>query len=212
MADNLAKDAKTMLMSVCKPDIIVELVYACKTDPTTRDINNYIDYDITFFDSFSNKSIVTINESGYGKSSKQNDFVALFSDSFNNQFKNVERQLTTYFADMLSKGREITFRVTLNNSSATNLTDEYNSMGETYADWIREWIKVNAKKGAATLQRNTAKEMYYVNVRISNLAEDGTQFSAYDFANAFRKEFIKTFNIGCTNATQGLGDAHIIIK
>ena len=85
-------------------------------------------------------------------------------------------------------------------------------MGDSYADWIREWVKTNAKNGTAALNRNTAKEMFYTSVRISNNAEDGTQFNAYDFANAFRKEFVRTFKMKATNNTQGLGDAYIIIK
>ena len=121
-------------------------------------------------------------------------------------------QIKEYFKDIVVNGRDITFRVVVEGNSAVNLGDDYNDMGDTYADWIREWVKTNAKNGSANLNRNTNKEMFYTSVRVTNNGEDGTQFNAYDFANAFRKEFTKTFQIKSVNTTQGLGDATVMIK
>ena len=203
-ADNLSKDAKTALLSVCKPDILIELDYVVLDNPKSSSATNdkYIqEYILSSFDSFTSKAIASIKANDVGYDTKGRDLNTVFTESLNKTMSSFTTQLTNYFSDLLSKGREITFRVTVRNSSSLNLSDEYNSLGDTYSDWIREWIKVNSKKGAATLQMNTEKEMQYVNVRITNTAEDGTQNNAYDFANAFRKEFVKTFNIGCTNAT-----------
>lgn len=207
-ADGLAKDAKTLLVASCSPDIIIEFDYNLSRQAVTRTNRiSVFSYNMSAVDTFSNKSISTAY-----KSDIEVDIAQYAESGLHQDLEGFASQIKNYFADIITNGREITFRVAIDSSSLIELTQEYNDFAETYADWIREWIKVNAKMGTANLQRNTAKEMYYTNVRISNIAQDGTQFNAYDFANAFRKEFSRTFKIKTTNATQGLGDAYVIIK
>ena len=207
-ADNTAKDAKTLLVATCHPDIILEFDFDLKKKSTGRtSCTEVIDYTMAAIDAFSNKSVAS-----FVKTDIDGDVTAYLEKQLPSDLPDFVGQIKTYFADIVTNGRDITFRVTLDNGATINLTDDYNDMGDTYADWIREWVKTNAKNGTASLNRNTAKEMYYTSVRITNNAEDGTQFNAYDFANKFRKEFIKTFQIKATNNTQGLGDASIIIK
>jgi hypothetical protein len=158
-------------------------------------------------DAFSSKTVATAF-----KGDIQNSVTAYAETNLKEDLVGFTNQIKSYFADIITNGREITFRVTIDASSAVELTQDFNDFAETYADWIRDWVKANAKMGAARMQRNTAKEIYFTNVRISNVAADGTQFNAYDFANAFRKEFSKTFQIKTQNTTQGLADAYVIIK
>ena len=158
-------------------------------------------------DAFSNKSVAS-----FVKTDIEGDLNVYLEEQLPSDLPKFVGQIKTYFTDIVTNGRDITFRVALDKGATINLNDDYNDMGDSYADWIREWVKTNAKNGTANLNRNTAKEMYYTSVRITNNAEDGTQFNAYDFANKFRKEFIKTFQIKATNGTQGLGDAYVIIK
>lgn len=206
--DNVAKDAKTLLVATCHPDIILEFDFNFKNVATGRTTSSKaIDYNMAALDAFSNKSVASFAKTGI-----EGDITVYLEQQLPSDLPDFIAQIKTYFTDIVKNGRDITFRVTLDNGSAINLTDDYNDMGDTYADWIREWIKTNAKNGTATLSRNTAKEMFYTSVRITNNEDDGTQFNAYDFANKFRKEFIKTFNIKATNSTQGLGDAYVIIK
>lgn len=137
---------------------------------------------------------------------------AILNKEIKSNLPQLSTQVKTYFSDIVTNGREITFTVSLQSGAAINLQDMYNSDGESYGDWIRNWIRVNAKSGTATMQRNTKSEMYFVNVRIENLQDDGQQFNAYDFADMFRKEFYRTFQIQAVNNSQGLAAAHIVIK
>ena len=66
--------------------------------------------------------------------------------------------------------------------------------------------------GTYNLQRNTDTEMYFANVRIKTLNDNGTQYSAYDFARELSKALNKECGVKSKNVTQGLGDAMIIIK
>ena len=207
-ANNLAKDAKTLLMANCSPDITIELNFSQIQKQVSRTQNSKVlQYSLSAIDAFSNKAVASLAKTDLDIG--LNEYI---SEQLSKDIPTFTEQIAAYFQDIVVNGREITFRVALDTASLINLTDDYNDMGDTYADWIREWVKTHAKKGTATMQRNTAKEIYFSSVRIANLAEDGTQFNAYDFANQFRKAFLQTFQIKNTNATQGLGDAYVIIK
>lgn len=207
-ADGTAKDAKTLLVATCHPDIILEFDFDKKQKSTGRTTSEeLIDYTMSALDAFSSKSVAS-----FVKTDLNGDMTEYLEKRLPSDLPAFVNQIKTYFADIVTNGREITFRVAVEKSAAINLSDEYNDMGDSYADWIREWVKVNAKNGTASLNRNTDKEMYYTAVRITNNAEDGTQFNAYDFANSFRKAFVQTFQIKAVNSTQGLGDAYVIIR
>lgn len=207
-ADGIMKDAKTLLVEMVRPDIILEFDFDMKNEKVSRTTTKpVIDYSMAALDAFSNKSVASFVKTGiYG------DFDAYLEGQLPKDLPDYVNQIQNYFKDIIVNGRDITFRVAIDGNCAINLSDEYNDMGDTYGDWVREWVKVNAKNGSAALNRNTDKEMFYTSVRVTNNADDGTQFNAYDFANAFRKEFTKTFQIKSVNTTQGLGDASIRIK
>ena len=208
MADGVAKDAKTLLVSTCKPDIILELDLAEKTEMVTRTTGKKVSsFTMTALDPFSNKAVST-----FSKNDIEGSIESYMNESFKQEGRSFMGQISNYFKDIVRNGREITFRILVDQNCLVNLSDDFNDMGDTYSDWIRQWLKTNAKNGAANMQRNTDKEMYFTNVRITNLADDGTQFNAYDFATSFRKAFIQTFHMKCQNTTQGLGDASVIIK
>lgn len=207
-ADNIGKDAKTLLMETCHPDLVIEFDYDKKNEFVSRTTKKTtIDYSMAALDAFSNKTVAS-----FVKTNLDGDFTTYLEKQLPKDLSGFVDQIKDYFTDIIVNGRDITFRVAVAADSAINLSDEYNDVGDSYTDWIREWIKTNAKNGTASLNRNTDKEMFYTSVRITNNDEDGTQFNAYDFANKFRKEFVRTFNLRCTNSTQGLGDAYVIIK
>lgn len=207
-ADGVVKDAKTLLVETVRPDIIIEFDYELKNAKVSRTVTEkHIDYSMAALDAFSNKSVAS-----FVKTDIDGNFTTYLENQLPSDMPKFVGQIKEYFKDIVVNGRDITFRVVIDGNSAVNLGDDYNDMGDTYADWIREWVKTNAKNGSANLNRNTNKEMYYTSVRVTNNADDGTQFNAYDFANAFRKEFTKTFQIKSVNTTQGLGDASVMIK
>ncbi len=212
-ADGVAKDAKTLLLSTARPDIIIEFDYETKVTAQSREnITHALSYNISLLDAFTNKSIGSISDANI-KGYKTSDTPAVvLKEAIESNASDLSKQIKSYFKDLLKYGREITFTVAIASGASVTLQDIYNSNGDTYADWIRGWVKTNAKRGAATMQRNTRNELYFVNVRIENMQSDGTQFNAYDFADIFRKEFYRTFKIQALNNTQGLAGAQLLIK
>ena len=206
-ADNIAKDAKTLLINTVLPDMILELDYQENVITGRTSRKSYINIALSAIDVYSDKVIAVSNKNNLDMSLEE-----YLEKGITKDLETLEPQLRNYFADIVANGREISFRVTLGNDSPINLSDMYNNEGDTYSDWIRRWVITNAKNGSANMILNTKKEMAFTNVRISNLMDDGTQFNAYEFAGKFRKEFFKTFSLQSSNNSQGLGNALVIIN
>lgn len=198
-ADQLAKDAKTLLLATAKPDIIAELDYKTALDRKT--FKKTLDYTLTFMDAYTNKVIST-------KTGSSND--CDFSKSLKEQMPSISNELQRYFSDILTRGREISVRITVESSSNINLQDE-SIEGQVYANWIDDYMDTHTVKGTYRLNTNTKYELAYTNVRIATLNEDGTQHSAYQWGRDFAKAMRKKLGVKVSNLSQGLADVHLVI-
>lgn len=210
-ATGVQKDAKTILLTSAKPDIILEMDYSLQTDRSTRDYSKSLTYTIRAIDAFTNKVVATIQQTGFKGDKGTKTPAALMQAALDKDSKNFTNQINNYFNGIIESGRDITLRVTIENGVNLTMSDECLD-GDAYSDFIIDWIKVNTVQGAYTMSRNTETEMYFTNVRVKTLNENGTQYSAYDFARELSKALNKGCGIKSKNTTQGLGDATISIK
>lgn len=214
MADGLEKDAKTMLLTVAQPDIILELTYDTSRDKMSMTSHNYsgkgeknVNFTLNALDAYTNKMVATMSASNI----KGTSTTETIQESIKDGMPQFQQDITKYFSDILTRGRDITVRVAVEKSCKINLSDE-SIEGDTYADWIIDYIKTHTVKGAYKLQRNTDKELYFVNCRIKLLNEDGTQYGVYDWTRDLQKNLRKNLGLKCTNKAQGLGEVLISIQ
>ena len=208
--DGIQKDAKTILLTSAKPDIILELDYSIQTDRSTRDFKKSLTYTLRAIDAFSNKVVATIQQTNFDNG-KDKTPAGLMQAALDKDSKTFTQQINDHFNNIVANGRDITLRVTIENGVNLTMSDECLD-GDAYSDFIIDWVKVNTLQGAYNMSRNTETEMYFTNVRIKTLNENGTQYSAYDFARELSKALNKGCGIKSKNTTQGLGDATISIK
>ncbi len=208
MVDGLEKDAKTMLLTVAQPDMIIELDYKSSFD-MHKPINEArtITYTLNVLDSYTNTVISSTSENGM---SGENT-VAILSERLNKAAKKMTAEIQQAFSDILTRGRNVTIRVTVAGGSGLSLSDD-SIIDEPYSDWIVDYVKTHTVKGAYKMQRNTEKELYFVNCRIPLLAEDGTQYGVYDWARDFNKSLRKNLGVKATNKSQGLGEILITLE
>ena len=209
--DGIQKDAKTILLTTAKPDIILELDYNIATDRSSRDFKKSLTYTLRAIDAFSNKVVATIQQTNFEGNSKTTTPAALMEAALAKDTKGFTQQINNHFNTIIETGREITLRVTIDNGVNLTMSDECLD-GDTYSDFIIDWVKVNTLLGAYNMNRNTETEMYFTNVKIKTLNDNGTQYSAYDFARELSKALNKGCGIKSRNTTQGLGMATISIK
>lgn len=214
MADGFEKDAKTMLLTVAQPDIILELTYDTSGDKMSMTSHNYggngeknINFTLNALDAYTNKVVATMTASNIkGVSTTQ-----AIQESIKDGMPKFQQDITKYFSDILTRGRDISVRVAVEEGCNVNLSDE-SIEGDTYADWIMDYIKTHTVKGAYKMQRNTNKELYFVNCRIKLTNEDGTQYGVYDWTRDLQKNLRKNLGLKCTNKAQGLGGVLISVQ
>ena len=214
MADGFEKDAKTQLLTVAQPDIILELSYDTSRDKMSMTSHNYsnkgdknINFTLNALDAYTNKMVATMSASNIKGESTTETIQA----SIKEQMPKFQQDIIKYFGDILTRGRDITVRVAVEKDCNVNLSDE-SIESDTYADWIMDYIKTHTVKGAYKLQRNTDKELYFVNCRIKLINEDGTQYGVYDWTRDLQKNLRKNLGLKCTNKAQGLGEVLISIQ
>ncbi|MBO7054659.1 MAG: hypothetical protein J6W37_04680 [Bacteroidales bacterium] len=208
--DEIQKDAKTILLTTAKPDIILELDYELRDNMASRNMDKSLTFTLRALDAFTNQVVGTIQETEFGKGSGSGP-EKLMEDAIKKDGNEFTGQINKHFANIVANGRNITVRVTLEKGVSFKMDDECLD-GDSYTDFIIDYMKTNTYKGAYTLTRNTSTELYFTNVKIPTLNSDGTQFSAYDFARALSKALNKGCGTKSKNKTQGLGDALISIK
>ena len=214
MADGFEKDAKTQLLTVAQPDIILELSYDTSRDKISMTSHNYshkgdknISFTLNALDAYTNKVVATMTSSNIkGESTTQ-----AIQASIKENMPAFQQDIQKYFSDILTRGRDITVRIAVENGASISLNDE-SVEGDTYADWIIDYIKTHTIKGAYKLQRNTNKELYFVNCRVKLLNEDGTQYGVYDWTRDLQKNLRKNLGLKCSNKAQGLGEVLISIQ
>ena len=217
MADGFEKDAKTQLLTVAQPDIILELSYDTSRDknlPMSMTSHNYnnkgtknVSFTLNALDAYTNKVVATMTASNIKGGSTTETIQASIKD----QMPKFQEDITKYFSDILTRGRDVTVRIAVEKGCKVNLSDE-SIEGDTYADWIMDYIKTHTVKGAYKLQRNTDKELYFVNCRIKLINEDGTQYGVYDWTRDLQKNLRKNLGLKCTNKAQGLGEVLISVQ
>ncbi len=210
MVEGFAKDARTLLNSVARPDILLELT--CSKPKANLAGHNYsaaklVDYTLSAIDAYNNKVVATIAGNSV---SGETTAIALQKD-LNAQMGNFQGDILQYFSDILTRGRDITVRIALEEGCNINLTDE-SIEGDTYTDWIVDYIKSHTVKGAYNMQRNSDKELYFVNCRIRLLNDDGTQYGVYDWARDLQRNLRQNLGLKCTNKSQGLGEVVLSIN
>lgn len=206
----IKKDARTILLTNAKPDIILELDYNLKTDRSSAERTKSLTYTIKAIDAFTNKVVATIQETGV-QNEKNNTAAGIMASALEKNSSDFTKQIDNYFDDIVANGRDITVRVTIDEGEAFEMSDACIT-GDTYTDYLLDYMKAHSIQGAYNMQRQTDTEIYFTNVRINTLDENGTQFSAYDFARELTKSLNKECGVKAKNVSQGLGDATIIIK
>lgn len=216
MTDGFEKDAKTKLLTVAQPDIILELNYDTSRDKKSGGLTRYsngqggkknVSYTLSAFDAYTNKAVATITSSNIKGESTTETIQADIKENM----PGFQNDITKYFSDILTRGRDITVRIAVEKGCKVNLSDD-SVEGDTYADWIIDYIKTHTVKGAYKLQRNTDKELYFVNCRIKLLNEDGTQYMVYDWARDLNKNLQTNLGLKCSNKAQGLGEVLISVQ
>ena len=214
LADGLEKDAKTLLLTTAHPDIILELAYNTSRDKMSLTSHNYsgrgeknVSYTLTALDAYTNKAVATMTASNL----KGESTTETIQDDIKENVAKFQQDIVKYFSDILTRGRDITIRIAIEKGCRIKLSDE-SIEGDTYTDWIIDYMKAHTVKGAYKMENNTDYELSFTNCRIKLLNDDGTQYGVYDWTRDFAKNLHKNLGLKVTNKAQGLGEVLLVIQ
>lgn len=208
IADNVAIDAKTQLLNVVHPDIILELYYTKKANYGRADYKHKaINYTLRAIDSYTNKVVATISSNELEGESVSETVNA----DLNDRIPKLIADIQSYFSDILKRGREVSVTINVDANSNQNLNDQ-SIEGDTYSDQIIDYIKTHTIKGAYKMAVNTPNKLSFTNCRIKLLNADGTQSGVYDWTRDLQKFLRKDLGLKVENRSQGLGEITITIK
>lgn len=211
MADGIKADAKTQLLTSARPDIILEINYLKEkrslTSHNYSNKTNDVSYTLSAIDAYTSNVVATITTSN----KKGESVVDIIKSDMTEKLPGFMNDIQKYYSGILKRGREVTIRINVEGDSNQDLGDE-NIEGDTYTDWIIDYVKTHSIKGAYKMGRNTSKEITFTSVRIKLLNEDGTQYGVYDWSRDFQKAIRKNLGLKVTNKSQGLGEIVLSVK
>ena len=218
IADGIGMDAKTQLIQTARPDIIIEVGYydenlgknaALLSHRGARSKELLLSYSISAIDAYTNKVVANISATGIKTSAVAESIRKDMSKD--KKIAGFIADIEAYFADVLNNGREITVKINVAEDSNCNLAD-INIEGDTFSDWIIDYMKLNTIESAYKMISNTDYEITFTNVRIPLGNEDGTQYGVYDWARDFQKTIRKNLGLEVKNQSQGLGEVVLTVK
>lgn len=193
-ADGDASEKNTMdeLMQQANPDIRVDLQYAVKSVGPRKSIS----WSITAFDSYTSEQCGhvagTIEMTMDPLDLALRKAIAGNCDDFC-------QDLINYFIDLRDNGRKINIIFRAASGSGIDFLNDETDDGDTYQEFISEWISEKALNNAATEGRQTKNMCEMKDVRIPFFDENGKPTKTAKWAREIRKEFEAATGFKITN-------------
>ena len=202
----VASSLLDQVLNSARPDIILELTYEVKSVGGPM---HCLYFDIQAKDAYTREQVAAA--SGAGPNTTETLTVKMAEEAVLTHIGNLQSQMQNYFNDISANGRKIFARIQVYEDAGVDLEDEFGTDDEELGDLLSQWMKKNSVNHASRVTKNTRNEIRF-SVRIPLFDEEGLPISAYEFSKKCANYLKKNFGIRSQNMTQGLGDAHIIIK
>jgi len=123
------------------------------------------------------------------------------------------QQMIDYFIDLRNNGRKINVIFRAAAGSGINfIKDEINDDGDTYDEFLYDWVKKHAVNSACKKGRKTGNMVEFKGVRIPFFNEENEPQEAEDWAKGVRKAFKAETGIKVTKGNgNGLGRVNFLV-
>ena len=181
--DATEKGAMDDLMQQARPDIRVDLDYGVTAVGPRKNIS----YKIKAVDAYTSEQCASIE----GTIEMTMDPIDLaIRKAVAGNCDDFCQQIIDYFLDLRDNGRKINviFRAT-KGAGINFIKDEIGDEGDTYDEFLYDWVKKHAVKSACKKGRKTANMVEFKSVRIPFFNEEDEPIEAEDWAKKVRKAF-----------------------
>ena len=181
--DEIEKGSMDDLLQQANPDIRVDLDYAIQPFGPRKNIS----FKLKAVDAYINDQIASCEGTIEGTMDPLDLALRKIVAGKSEEFC---QQIIDYFHDLRNNGRKITvvFRAAAG-SGIDFLRGEINEDGDTYNDFLLQWMRKHAVNKACTKGRQTKNMCEIKVVRIPFFGEDNEPLDAEGWANGIRKAF-----------------------
>ena len=181
--DATEKGAMDDLMQQARPDIRVDLDYGVTAVGPRKNIS----YKIKAVDAYTSEQCASIE----GTIEMTMDPIDLaIRKAVAGNCDDFCQQIIDYFLDLRDNGRKINVIFRAAKGAGINfIKDEIGDEGDTYDEFLYDWVKKHAVKSACKKGRKTANMVEFKSVRIPFFNEEDEPIEAEDWAKKVRKAF-----------------------
>ncbi len=192
---------REQLSRVAKCDIMLEVSWKMNTVGPKKSMT----FNMRALDAYSQKEVATaIGTSGLTYTV---ELPVMLSEATDSYIGNFTQQLKSYFKELQTYGRELTFEVRVGNGSMNNLETEV--AGDMLTYLIEDWVIENATGGAKTPDMASENVLRFKGVRMPCATPEGRPVDARFWIRPLLK-ILRENGIEHKVHTKGLG--HVMIQ
>ncbi len=192
---------REQLSKVAKSDLMLEVSWKINALGPKKSLT----FNMRALDSYSQKEVATgIGTSGQTFNVELPILLEEATELYINEFKD---QLNTFFDEVLTYGREITFEVRVDAGSANNLETEV--AGDLLTYLIEDWVMENATGGTKTPETASENVLRFRGVRIPTETKEGRPVDGRYWIRPLMK-ILRDNGLEHKVYTKGLG--HVMIQ
>lgn len=179
--DATEKGMMDELLQQASPDIRMDLEFAVKPFGPQKDIS----FSLKAVDAYINNQIASIQ----GNFTTNDPIDLALRKTIAGKCDDLCNQVIEYFTDLKENGRQITIIFRAADGSGIDFLNDETDSGDTYQEFISEWVSEKAVNNACKEGRQTKKICELKNVRIPFFDETGKPTKTAKWARDIRKEF-----------------------
>jgi len=181
--DESEKGAMDELMQQARPDIRVDVDYGVQAVGPRKNIS----YTLKAVDAYTSEQVASVE----GTIQMTMDPIDLaMRKAVAGNCDDFCQQIIDYFLDLRDNGRKINVIFRAAKGAGINfIKDEIGDEGDTYDEFLYDWVKKHAVKSSCKKGRKTANLVEFKAVRIPFFNEDDEPIEAEDWAKGARKAF-----------------------
>ncbi len=204
--DAVAIDPVDELLQQARPDIRVDLDYAVQPFGPRKNIS----FTLKAVDAYNYDQVASCEGTIEGTMDPVDLALRKVIAGKSEEFC---QQIINYYMDLRNNGRQISVIFQVADGAGIDLLrGEMNEDGDTYGEFLLDWMRKHAVNRACKKGRQTKNMAEFKNVRIPFFNEDGDPMEADDWAKGIRKTFRTETGIKCLKGnTNSLGRASFLI-
>ena len=202
MGDMMAETPREQLSRVAKADIWLEVSWKINTLGPRKSLT----FTMRALDAYTQKEVATaVGTSG---ETYAVELPVLLEEAVSSYIYDFTEQLTDYFREFQTNGREITLEVRVWENAGFNLVTDTGTAILGYM--IEDWVMDNAAGGMMTPVTASENVLLFRGLRMPNATPEGRQIDARYWTRSLVR-LMRSEQIDCKIYTKGLGHVMIVL-